>query len=169
MISSNARIEIARFAVVRGDGECWPFKMKSTVRGYGRIKRGGVTLGAHRFAYELATGQRLTVDQWACHHCDNPGCCNPSHIYAGNATSNNRDTVIRERRRDARGERSPHARISDADAEKIFALAQARDLSQAAIGRRFGISQSAVSLIKRRKIRSVQLGGTPSSRFLHHG
>lgn len=62
------------------------------------IRRDGrrVRLMAHRVALTLATG----VDgHFACHHCDNPPCVNPGHLYWGDAKTNSEDMVRRGRAR----------------------------------------------------------------------
>jgi hypothetical protein len=37
----------------------------------------------------------------ACHTCDNPRCCNPTHLYAGTYKDNNHDMHERGRERHA--------------------------------------------------------------------
>lgn len=34
----------------------------------------------------------------ACHHCDNPTCWNPDHLYGGDQSTNNHDAIRRGRR-----------------------------------------------------------------------
>jgi hypothetical protein len=80
----------------RGPDECWPWIGGKSSRGYGYIKVGGRHVGAHRVLLMLQ-GTELGAGAFACHTCDNPGCVNPRHVYAGDATSNNRDTVRRGR------------------------------------------------------------------------
>ncbi|MBT8085976.1 MAG: HNH endonuclease [Woeseia sp.] len=51
----------------------------------------------HRLMYEIAYGE-IPQGAFICHHCDNPPCCNPAHLYAGNAKTNQRDARERNRR-----------------------------------------------------------------------
>lgn len=62
---------------------------------YGMFKRGGKNTGAHRVAYELANGP-IADGLHICHICDNPPCCEPSHLFTCTDAENARD-------RDAKG------------------------------------------------------------------
>mgnify|MGYP003589933023 CR=1 FL=1 len=82
----------------QGPNDCWNWKA-STSNGYGRIwqgGRGGGWILAHRFAYEYANGafdSKLLV----CHHCDNPRCCNPNHMFLGTWADNTHDMILKGR------------------------------------------------------------------------
>lgn len=80
----------------RGEQECWPWR-GSTANGYGDLRFGGGKAKAHRLALEIDLGRELADGKFACHTCDNPICCNPSHLYEGDAATNARDMVDRGR------------------------------------------------------------------------
>lgn len=61
-------------------------------RGYGEISMDGKKVTVGRAILGLCHGDGRV----ACHRCDNPPCCNPAHLYAGDQLDNARD-------RDAKG------------------------------------------------------------------
>lgn len=57
---------------------------------------------AHRVAWSLTTGKPIPRGRgkdfiYILHHCDNPPCCNPKHLYAGTPLNNMRDRDERGR------------------------------------------------------------------------
>jgi hypothetical protein len=60
------------------------------------IAERGKAIRASRFALEL-DGRPVGPNQMACHHCDNPRCVNPAHLYVGDAKTNAMDMVRRGR------------------------------------------------------------------------
>ncbi|MEU4224350.1 HNH endonuclease [Nonomuraea sp. NPDC026600] len=93
--------EIARFhAKVQRQEGCWVWPGEIGNTGYGifRIYRSGKTkkLFAHRVAHFLASGEDIT-NLVVRHDCDNPPCCNPSHLRSGTQADNMRDSIERKR------------------------------------------------------------------------
>jgi len=69
--------------------------------GYGQFSFEGRTWSAHRLAYEIANGPIFQDAKkwWVLHKCDNPACCNPNHLYLGDAKDNVNDMIDRKRQR----------------------------------------------------------------------
>lgn len=112
---------------------------------YGRVKRGRKNFWTHRYAFQLANG-RAPIGN-VLHTCDNPPCCEPSHLREGNAKQNMQEAVARGRM--ASGERVGGAVMTRTKVRELRRLLAAGDHSQAELGEMFGISQPAVSKIKR--------------------
>lgn len=79
-----------------GDDACWPFIGCRNEQGYGKIRINGRSMRAHRVAWELSYG-KLESDLFVCHKCDNPPCCNPSHLFIGTPQDNASDMVKKGR------------------------------------------------------------------------
>ncbi len=83
--------------------ECWEWTGGKFRRGYGAITISKRTIKAHRVAYYIANNKdphpRLVL-----HSCDNPTCCNPSHLFEGTDQDNSDDR--QKKGRTARGEKS---------------------------------------------------------------
>ena len=79
----------------RGPDECWEWTggSVSAASRYGRLKVDGRLLLAHRVAFLYHNGWEPRVR----HSCDNPPCCNPAHLLAGDQFSNMRDMLERGR------------------------------------------------------------------------
>lgn len=95
---------VAKFwsQVVKSDG-CWEWSGSRTGDGYGALHESGnpKQYKTHRVSYELHHGP-IPPGMYVCHHCDNPPCVRPDHLYAGTATDNNRDTIRRKRRKETK-------------------------------------------------------------------
>jgi hypothetical protein len=52
---------------------------------------------ATRWILGYQRGEPLATDEWALHHCDNPPCVNPDHLYVGDSLQNVADRVRRGR------------------------------------------------------------------------
>lgn len=87
---------------------CWPWIGKTTSReGYGRFSlRAGVRMSSGKMTYLITNGKFPEGKPFACHTCDNPPCCRPDHIFAGDTLDNAVDSKTKGRR--ATGSRNGH-------------------------------------------------------------
>lgn len=93
--------EVERFhANVDRSGDCWVWTGELNNQGYGRfcVSRDGrrVRLLAHRVAFGFASEQS-DLPPVVRHSCDNPPCCRPDHLLAGDQVRNMRDALDRGR------------------------------------------------------------------------
>ncbi len=157
--------QINRFLskVAKGEpSQCWLWQGAVTAAGYGQIRLG------HRF-YAHILARFLATGEWAgelctCHHCDNPPCCNPAHLFLGTHEENMADAKSKKRYKQgdqhyartspeklARGERHGRSRLTEEQVREIRLLLAAGH-PQSFIAARIGVCQTTVSCIHRRVI-----------------
>lgn len=139
--------EAQRFAnKVDKTGTCWLWRGATVGHmGYGHFWFRGRLHLAHRASWVMHRGP-IPPGAMVLHHCDTPPCVNPDHLYVGDARANQRDKTERGRNAALGGERNGRALITSRDVPVIKALC-ASGLTQAEVGKRFGISRQAVSRI----------------------
>lgn len=116
--------------------------------GYGVMGTWPKTTLAHRAAWMAVNGQ-IENGLHVCHHCDNPSCCNPDHLFLGTPADNCADKMRKGRwkqgaKNPRRGSDAPQSKLTEAQVREIF-LATG---PQKQIAARYGIVQQTVSDIK---------------------
>jgi hypothetical protein len=106
---------------------------------------------AHRISYMLEHG-KIQEGMNICHRCDNPGCVNPAHLFAGTQEDNVADMYSKNREAGCgvRGSKNPSARFGDKEAALIRSLREC-GVKGARLATLFGVSASTVSRIALRQ------------------
>ena len=163
-------------------GPCWLWTAATTELGYGwyRLTRKREVRQAHRYAYERTCGP-IPPDRFVCHHCDRPGCVNPTHLWLGTAGMNNYDKIIKGRavnppapRGDEhrfrknpesvpRGSKHASATITEETVLRILETYAAGGITQAEIAAMFDTNEEFIGkIVRRERWKHVEFDGVLS-------
>ena len=142
----------------RLQSRCWLWEGRLTIPtatsegGRGVLSYQGKQVQAHRLAFFFTHGK--WPEPCCLHHCDNPPCCNPEHLYAGTQSDNMRDMYNRGRANRPTGIGWNQSHLTDSDVQMIRERYAVGNVSQTALAREFGIAQSHISRIVNRQTRT---------------
>lgn len=132
-----------RFWVAKVDiDDCWIWRGAHTSYGYGVIKMRDKTLYAHRVMWELTYGP---IPDYLCvlHHCDNPPCVRPDHLFLGTRKNNAFDCI--QKKRNPIGENNGRAKLTSAQALEI----RNSKLSSYKLASKYRVSRWTIQNIKK--------------------
>ena len=78
-------------------GPCWLWTGYQNHRGYGQASFNGKVMLTHRISFTIQRGRLPLAGMKICHHCDNPSCVRPDHLFEGTDSDNMRDAVSKGR------------------------------------------------------------------------
>jgi len=144
---------IARFwRFVDKSGDCWLWTRSCNKRGYGQFKAPDKIKLAHRVSWEISNGP-IPEGHGVLHHCDNPPCVRPDHLFLGTDKDNVRDAIEKGRfvyLPVKFGEQHPGAKLTE---EVVLQMRSLREIgwTYQAIADRYGlIKETAMCAIKRK-------------------
>lgn len=91
-------IETRFWSKVDTSGDCWLWTSTKYPNGRGQFKVANKNLKAYRVAYELEYGP-IPEGLQVLHHCDNPSCVRPAHLFVGTCADNQADMTRKGRGR----------------------------------------------------------------------
>lgn len=157
---SDKRRFFAKVTIPEDPTACWGWTASTNAKGYGKLSFGGGGSGwreAHRFSWTLHIGD---IPDALCvlHHCDNPPCANPAHLFLGDRVANNADMAAKGRRAHA-----PRAVLNESEVLAIAERIRSGDRN-CDIAKGFGITGSQVSNIRQGKAWADITGFTHTGR-----
>lgn len=117
------------------------WKRGTSKGGYGAFGIASTLYRANRVAYVIANGEP-PAGTVICHSCDNPGCVNPAHLFAGTPKDNLVD--MSNKRRCRLGVKHHSAKLNDGMVQAIR-TAFSQGTSQTSLALKYGVSQSVIS------------------------
>ena len=89
------KIEDRFFSYVKYSEKCWELLGPKNYQSYGKFNVKNKEYRAHRWSYEYFV--EPLGEKYCLHHCDNPSCVNPFHLFKGTAKDNALDMVNKKR------------------------------------------------------------------------
>jgi hypothetical protein len=136
------------------EDECWPWSGSIGSDGYGKAKRLGKTLRAHRLVYSYYKGE-IPANHFVCHSCDNPLCVNPRHLWTGTHKENELDKTNKGRRSPSpsishpntlsRGENHHKAKLKNNDVDHIL---QSKEPTKILV-QKYNVSRTTIQRIRK--------------------
>lgn len=120
--------------------------------GYGRIFWEERVQLAHRAAYDAFVGP-IPAGMNVCHRCDNPPCCEPTHLFIGSQADNHADMTRKGRGSvppSKLGTESSQSKLTEADVRAIR-KARSEGIPVTTLAAQYGVSTSSLSAAATRK------------------
>lgn len=134
-----------------GPDDCWPWIGAHGPSGHPQLRILKQHVRATAIAYWFDHREWPADWQDVCHHCDNPPCVNPSHLFLGTAMDNMRDAIAKGRFK------FPKPRFGPANVNAKLTWEQVADLRQryaagenlSQLSRSFGMARASLRRIVR--------------------
>jgi len=128
--------------------DCWIWLgAKKTRSGYGNFFYRKKVIHAHRASYLIFIGS-IPDNLYVCHHCDNPSCVNPKHLFIGTQDDNMKDMIKKNRSGNTKGSKNGNSKLSEGD---ILEIRQSEEYSFV-LAKKYSISPTQVCNIRKRKV-----------------
>lgn len=138
---------------VRKTDGCWEWTAARLPTGYGVFGvEGNDIRAAHRVSWLIHYGE-VPEGMLVCHHCDNRGCVNPTHLFLGTDADNMHDMIAKGRARPTgpKGVANASAKLTEEDVVTIRNRYASRQVYQYQLAAEYGVSQPVIGSVVLRK------------------
>ena len=131
---------------VNKTSNCWEWTGSKDGKGYGQFSANCKRYSTHRFSFELKYG-KIPNGLCVLHHCDNPSCVRPDHLFLGTVADNNRDSIIKGRNFCPIGEDNGRSKLTKRDVSLIRELYSRRDTTHIQLAQQFNVCSATICYI----------------------
>ena len=137
------------------DEDCWSWIGNRNSAGYGMLSVRDKGKLATRISYWLhvdmcqSTLLNFNGNNMVCHHCDNPACINPHHLFVGTRRANMQDA--KRKNRIKAGNRHWNVKLTEDVVTAIRKEYQPYKNSQAILAAKYGVSKTGIQSILERR------------------
>ena len=134
------------FVDISKSANCWLWKGCPSTQGYGRFSFRHNAYKAHRIAYFLGNG-RINDNLLVLHTCDMRLCCNPIHLYQGDAKKISQDALKRGRHTRMYGEQNGKSKLTAPEVKSIRQRYQKGGITQKTLAQYHGVGETTIYYI----------------------
>lgn len=141
-------------------GKCWNWTASTDGHGYGVSCFGtpAKKIMCHRLSWIKSVGE-IPVGLWVLHHCDNPLCVNPKHLWLGTRQDNTDDMISKGRHchgeessKLRRGELHPRHKLTNEQVVEIRKAYKPREVTLKQLAKKYDTNHTTISRIAKGEI-----------------
>jgi hypothetical protein len=129
--------------VIKNEDGCWGWDGFKDAEGYSFSNLDGKHLRSHRASWIIHYGS-IPEGMYVCHHCDNPECTRPDHLFLGTLKDNADDMLAKGRKYLMKGETNFFHKLTQAQVDEIRRDYAPYKVSCEVLSKRYGVTGNTV-------------------------